>query len=136
MFNDDHGYAESADHLQQKGAETDTGGQASRTMTGWSQVTNDKVLVHYLRSLLNHISCFKLDLVCCVWRLHKSRTHLGLWRVTELWKYTWSRLVIDPSNMPKNNTPISSMNSSVARSAFLIGVTSPNPIVVIVVNAQ
>jgi len=49
---------------------------------------------------------------------------------------TWSKLVIELSRMPKKRTPVSSKSSSTARSASVMGVTSPKPMVDTVVRDQ
>ena len=49
---------------------------------------------------------------------------------------TCSRLVIDPSRIPKNSTPVIWTSSMTALSAFVTGRMSPKPMVATVVRDQ
>lgn len=49
---------------------------------------------------------------------------------------TCSRLVMEPSRMPKNSTPVIWDISITARSALVMGRMSPNPMVETVVSDQ
>ena len=71
---------------------------------------------------------------------HGTAQHSTAWHGTVgesfLVRLTCSKLVMEPSRMPKNSTPVIWDISITARSAFVMGRMSPKPMVDTVVNDQ